>query len=110
MTALERRDELMNIMIARRQDRIDNLASELGVSRRTIERDILALTVRFPLETVQGNGGGVRLPDWYHPYKNTLTREQTATLSSLMGRASEEERTVLRQLIREHSNFAPDYI
>ena len=110
MTASERRDEIMRIMIARRQETIPNLADELGVSRRTIERDILSLTATNPLETVQGNGGGVRLPEWYHPYRNTLSREQTATLANLMGRASEEERTVLRQLIREHSNFAPDYI
>ena len=110
MSATERRDEIMRIMIARRQETIPNLAVELNVSRRTVERDILALTATNPLETVQGNGGGVRLPDWYHPYRNTLSREQTATLANLMSRASEEERTVLMQLIREHSNFAPDYI
>lgn len=108
MTASERREEIMNIMVARRQEHIDNLASELGVSRRTVERDILTLSTRFPLETVQGNGGGVRLPSWYHPYKNTLSRKQAETLLNLIGRATEEERTVIEQIVREYSDYAPD--
>lgn len=108
MTALERRDEIMKIMVSRRQENIDNLACEFGVSRRTIERDILDLSTRFPLYTVQGNGGGVHLDKSYHPYKNTLSRQQTEVLQNLLGRATDEERIVLEQLIREHSNYAFD--
>lgn len=50
----------------------------------------------------------VRLDERYHPYKNTLSRQQTVVLQGLLGRATDEERIVLEQLIREHSNYAFD--
>ena len=108
MTATERREEIMKIMVARREENMQVLANELGVTDRTIRNDILVLTADHPLETVRGNGGGVRLADWYHPYKNTLSREQTEVLVNLLGRATEEEQEVLKQFLREHSRYAPD--
>lgn len=108
MTATERREEIMKIMIARRQENMTNLARELGVSTRTLRTDIEILTTQYPLETVRGNGGGVRLDKSFHPYKNTLSRQQTEVLQNLLGRATDEERIVLEQLIREHSNYAFD--
>lgn len=108
MTATERREEIMKIMIARRQENMTNLARELGVSTRTLRTDIEILTTQYPLETVRGNGGGVHLDKSYHPYKNTLSRQQTEVLQNLLGRATDEERIVLEQLIREHSNYAFD--
>ena len=60
MSANERRAEIMRIMVARRQENMQVLASELGVSDRTIRNDIVALTAEYPLETYRGNGGGVR--------------------------------------------------
>ena len=108
VTANERREEIMRIMVARRQENIDNLACEFGVSRRTIERDILTLSSQYPLFTAQGNGGGVRLLESYHPYKNTLSRKETEVLRNLMGRATDDERQVLEDLIREHSMYGLD--
>ena len=61
MSANERRAEIMRIMVARRQENMQVLASELGVSDRTIRNDIVALTAEYPLETYRGNGGGVRM-------------------------------------------------
>ena len=51
MSANERRAEIMRIMVARRQENMQVLASELGVSDRTIRNDIVALTAEYPLET-----------------------------------------------------------
>ena len=44
VSANERRAEIMRIMVARRQENMQVLASELGVSDRTIRNDIVALT------------------------------------------------------------------
>ena len=41
MSANERRAEIMRIMVARRQENMQVLASELGVSDRTIRNDIV---------------------------------------------------------------------
>lgn len=54
MSANERRAEIMRIMVARRQENMQVLASELGVSDRTIRNDIVALTAEYPLETYRG--------------------------------------------------------
>ena len=61
MSANERRAEIMRIMVARRQENMQVLAAELGVTDRTIRNDILVLTAEYPLETTRGNGGGVRI-------------------------------------------------
>lgn len=44
MGALDRRNELLLILSARRKDTISNLASELNVCERTILRDISHLS------------------------------------------------------------------
>ena len=65
-SAIERRQQVLEAISDRRTERIENLASEFGVSRRTIERDILVLSCSYPIVTVQGAAGGVRAMDgWY---------------------------------------------
>lgn len=104
MSANERRAEIMRIMVARRQERMQVLASELGVSDRTIRTDILALTAEYPLETVRGNGGGVRIADWYHPHKNILSKEQISVLEQMLLVADDEQKRVLDQMLREYGS------
>ena len=104
MSANERRAEIMRIMVARRQESMQVLASELGVTDRTIRADILALTAEYPLETVRGNGGGVRIADWYHPHKNILSREQISVLEHLLPQADDEQKRVLDQMLREYGS------
>ena len=83
MTMNERRAEIMRILVARRATTMPVLARTFGVTTRTIQNDILALTVDYPLETKQGNGGCVKVADWYHPHRNLLNEEQQRTLSQL---------------------------
>ena len=104
MSANERRAEIMRIMVARRQESMQVLAGELGVTDRTIRADILALTAEYPLETVRGNGGGVRIADWYHPHKNILSREQISVLEQLFSKADDEQKRVIDQMLREYGS------
>ena len=86
MTMNERRAEIMRILVARRATTMPVLARTFGVTTRTIQNDILAFTVDYPLETKQGNGGCVRVADWYHPHRNLLSEEQQRTLSHRLER------------------------
>ena len=62
MTPSERREAILKVLCQRRQDKIDNLAFEFGVSVRTIKNDIEELSLAYPIETVRGRyGGGVIL-------------------------------------------------
>lgn len=104
MTTLERRAEIMRILVARRRETAPRLAAEFGVCINTIRNDIFALTVDYPLETQQGNGGGVKVAEWYHPHRNLLSEEQQRVLSQLMESANEQQARVLREMLREYGS------
>ena len=104
MSANERRAEIMRIMVVRRQENMQVLAAELGVTDRTIRNDILVLTAEYPLETTRGNGGGVRIADWYHPHKNIFSQDQISVLEQLMDKADDEQKKVLDQMLREYGS------
>ncbi len=105
MTATERREEIMKILVARRSENMTVLAEELGVTTRTIRTDILKLSAEYPLETTRGNGGGVSVPKDYHPYKNKLSNEQASVLEQLMAGADEHQAEVLRQVLAEFTSL-----
>ena len=75
-----------------------------GVSDRTIRNDIVALTAEYPLETYRGNGGGVRIAEWYHPHKNIMSQEQISVLEQLMEKADDAQKKVLDQMLREYGS------
>ena len=100
----ERRAEIMRILTARRRETMGCLATELNVTSRTIRTDITALMVDYPLETLRGNGGCVRVADWYHPHRNLLSEEQQRTLSQLMESANEQQAKVLREMLVEYGS------
>lgn len=81
------------------------LALELDVTRRTIRSDITALTVDYPLETQRGNGGCVKVADWYHLRRNILSCEQQRVLSELIGNCDAYQANVLRQMLTEYGSF-----
>ena len=84
MNASERRQQLLEVLCQRRKDTVENLASEFGVSERTIRRDIGELTLLYPIETKCGrHGGGARVADWYRMDSNRLTAKQADLLRRL---------------------------
>ena len=101
----ERRELLLESLLQRREDTIDNLASEFGVNERTIRRDIELLTSSYPLETVRGRyGGGVRVADWYRQGRKYLTSEQEALLNKLASTLRGEELATMNGILTQ---FAP---
>ena len=84
MTMNERRAEIMRILTARRSITMPELARTFQVTTRTIQNDVVALTVDYPLETQQGKGGCVRVAQWYHPHRNILSGEQQRVLAEIM--------------------------
>lgn len=84
---------------------MDNLASEFGVSEKTIRRDVEELMCSHPVETVRGRyGGGVKVSDWYHPTRSTLCPEQIALLKKLAPSLQGKDLTVMNSIF---SQFAP---
>ena len=104
MSPNERRQELLETLCRRRKDTYDNLAHEFGVSKRTIRYDIETLSCSYPIETVSGNGGGVKIADWYHLNRKTLNPGQVALLKKLGAQLQGADLATLNSII---SDFAP---
>lgn len=100
MDAVERRQQILELLCQRRKDTMQNLAAELGVSERTIRRDVEILTRSYPLETVCGRyGGGVRVADWYHLDRQRMFPKQTALLRRLAADLRGEDLEVMEQIL-----------
>ena len=102
MSVTERRAEIMRIMVLRRKSTVPILMKIFSVSEKTIRRDIRALMLEYPLESISGNGGGICLPDWYYPNKNLLSREEMTVLEELISKANEHHRQVLKQMLAKY--------
>ncbi len=104
MSVLERRLEILRIMIVKRKSNVSKLAEKLGVSERTIQRDIQALISVAPLVCVSGNGGGIHMLDGYHPYNNIFTKEEVDVIKSVMKHSNEYEKQVLSEMLKEYAS------
>lgn len=76
----------------------------MGVCRRTICTDIEILTADYPLETSRGNGGCVKVAQWYHPHRNILSGEQQRVLAEIIQTASEQQAKVLHEMLLEYGS------
>ena len=99
-TAIERRKRLLEILCDRRSALAENLSVELGVTVRTIYRDIEILALSYPVYTIQGIGGGVYIMDGFRLGMKYLTDTQCALLERLLKILEGEEREVLYTIIK----------
>ena len=101
LTATERRRALLETLCKRRFDTRENLAFEFGVSKRTIEYDVTVLSINYPVYTVQGNGGGIRVMDGFDLDKPRLTEKQTAFLVKLLPALSAEDKKAMAEILND---------
>ena len=111
MGVAERRHEIMRILCRRRYETIRNLASEFGVSMRTIQRDVEALSRTEPIYTQFGKyGGGIYVVEGYSMDRMYMTDIELNVLKKLYIAAEEnqslltdEERNLLLLIISQYS-------
>lgn len=107
MGTSERRSEIVRVLCRRRHETIANLALEFGVSERTIQRDIDALSMSVPIYTQSGRyGGGVYIQDTYSMDRMYMTDREVNVLKKLVnavdihpGMLTGEERSTLSSII-----------
>ncbi len=104
MNTTNRRTEIMNILILRRHTTARELADELGVTTRTIQRDIQALSPGFPVYTKQGGDGGIYIGDDYKPYVNTLSADELDTLCEIYRQAEGVHKKILLQILHKYGS------
>lgn len=98
----ERRIEIMEILCHRRQETMENLATEFGVSIRTIRNDIDYLSLSYPLETVRGRyGGGVKIMDGFYMNRKYLKSEQQELLKRLSTSLTGSDLVVMNSIFKD---------
>ena len=99
MTAAERRQAILEVLCLRRHETRENLANEFGVSKRTIESDVLNLMLTYPVYTVQGNGGGIYVTDNFRLDRPRMNEKQTALLQKVLLTLSGEDKETMQNII-----------
>lgn len=101
----------MKILCRRRYETIRNLASEFGVSMRTVQQDIESLRRTEPIYTQFGKyGGGVYVVEGYSMDRMYMKEQELDVLQKLYIAADEhsslltdDEKSLLRSLISQYS-------
>ena len=88
MTAEERRRAILEALCARRHETRENLAFEFGVSKRTIEYDVVRLSQSYPIYTTKGTGGGIHVMDGYRLDEKYLSEPERSFLERVGGMLS----------------------
>ena len=87
------------------------LARELGVSRRTIGRDVEALCqAGFPVMTAQGQNGGIALMEGFQPDPKLLASPRMQAALELARNGEEPASRSFRQLARTLNPAASQYL
>ena len=103
MSPNERRMEILQVLIERKEGTLENLAFEFGVSKRTIQYDIETLSLSHPIYCESGNGGGIRIEKDYKIGKRKFSQEQEEFLKSLLPRLSAGEQEKMNKILSEFS-------
>ena len=99
MNTADRRAEIVSILLVRRRITAKELADEFNVTVRTIQNDIQALFLGFPIYTKQGGDGGIFVGENYKPYMNTLTPLELKVLQEMYELAEGIHRKILFQIL-----------
>lgn len=100
MTASERRNAILEILCMRRVEKINNLAFQFGVTEKTIRRDILTLSLEYPIYTAQGNGGGFYVDKNFRLGKVFLKNEQQELLERLLPGLEGKDAEVMKAILK----------
>ena len=103
MSPNERRMEILQVLIERKEGTLENLAFEFGVSKRTMQYDIETLSLSHPIYCESGNGGGIRIEKDYKIGKRKFSQEQEEFLKSLLPRLSAGEQEKMNEILSEFS-------
>lgn len=100
MPRAERRQEILLALCRRKKDTRMNLAFEFGVTKRTIEIDIMNLSLRYPIYTKQGGGGGIFIDEDFVPDMKFFTDKQAALAERLSEQLEGEDRAVMESILK----------
>lgn len=81
-----------------------NQGGQPNVSTGTIRRDIVVLTCSYPIETVKGGHGGVRVAEWFHLDRRMLNAEEIALLRRVGESLDGHDREIINRIVAAFSH------
>lgn len=104
MNQAERQQQIINVLLNRGNETVENLSFEFQVSRRTILNDLEILSLTYPIETKRGRyGGGVSLANWYRPSRKVLSEEQVGAIEKAAQFLEGTDRQTLLSILTQFS-------
>ena len=103
MVAYVRRLEILDVLCQRRHEIMSNLANEFNVSRKTIQNDILELSIYFPIYTKPGTCGGVFVSDGYYIGRKYLNDSQETFLKQILLTFDDEQTRIVQSILTQFS-------
>ena len=102
----ERRQMILEYLLEHRETTRIELSNHFNVSLRTIERDILILSYSYPIITIQGGGGGIKIADGYRLGMKYLSESQAALLEQLSETLSGKDLEIMQSILKIFSKPA----
>ena len=102
----ERRQMILEFLLEHRETTRFELSNHFNVSLRTIERDILILSCSYPIITIQGGGGGIKIADGYRLGMKYLSESQAALLEQLSETLSGKDLEIMQSILKIFSKPA----
>lgn len=110
MTTEERRNALKKILSKRQRETLDSIAIRLGVSKRTIQRDIEAISRIVPVYASAGRNGGVFACDTYRVSRMYMTSSELQVLNKVITIAEthphvmeQADQHILHEVIKDYT-------
>ncbi len=101
MNVIERRERIIRILMLNGKRTVKELSEELGVSVRTIMRDIDILSTSKPIYTISGRNGGVYLLDTYDANRVYFKEEEMSIISKIISESENHKSYILSKLDTE---------
>ena len=95
----ERRQQIIEYLNGNRSTTLEELTVLFQVSKRTIRYDLEILSCSYPLYTVQGKGGGIRVADGWYLSRSYLSDKQEALLRDLMSGLQPQDRETMNAIL-----------
>lgn len=102
----ERRQMILEYLLEHRETTRFELSNHFNVSLRTIERDILILSCSYPIITIQGGGGGIKIADGYRLGMKYLSESQAALLEQVSETLSGKDLEIMQSILKIFSKPA----
>jgi len=85
MTATDRRIAMIEYLSDYRRASYGTFMDMFGVSQSTVYRDVIALSIKYPVDCKQGNGGGIEIVDkhWHLDVRHFSAKHTAAVCKAL---------------------------